>query len=216
MSAITTPLQPTSHAARTTHSALWAIPAGLVAGLVLGVIARVWMRLIAEDPSFSWSGTLFIVGAFGVFGLVHSWVWAARMRLWRRLPLTALRAVALVLTLPIFAGAGAIMFPVVVTASLAAWRTDWHRAVRIALGVLSAPLVLFVVVSVVQEFGFAPAITVRVGLFLAIYAVVLLAMQPAVAPVRDGWRVTRRVVIAGAVVVAAFVGFIGFLSVIGA
>jgi hypothetical protein len=121
-----------------------------------------------------------------------------------------------VLTLPIFAGAGSIMFPVVLTASLAAWRTDWPRAVRIALGVLSAPLALFVVVSVVQEFGFTPAITVRVGLFLAIYAVVVLALQPAIAPVRDGWHVTRRVVIAGAVVVAAFVGLIGFLSVIGA
>ena len=39
---------------------------------------------ISEDPEFSWSGTLFIIGGFAVFGLAQSLVAVARRRLARR------------------------------------------------------------------------------------------------------------------------------------
>src|SRR5262245_57113823 len=44
---------------------------GLLGGLVLGVVARVWMRMITDDPEFSWGGTLFIVIGFGLFGFLQ-------------------------------------------------------------------------------------------------------------------------------------------------
>ena len=42
---------------------------GVLCGAGWGVAARVWMRLISTDPTFTWSGTLFIVGASAFAGL---------------------------------------------------------------------------------------------------------------------------------------------------
>ena len=41
---------------------------GLLLGAAWGVAARVWMRLISDQPEFSWAGTLFVVGLAAVFG----------------------------------------------------------------------------------------------------------------------------------------------------
>lgn len=43
--------------------------AGLAYGAAWGVLARVWMRLVADAPEFSWAGTLAIIGASAWFGL---------------------------------------------------------------------------------------------------------------------------------------------------
>jgi hypothetical protein len=79
---------------------------GAVLGLVWGVVARVFMRLLTTDPSFSWSGTLFILGlaivAGACLGLVHAARVAERSRWWR---LAALPALAL------FAGPGMVLAP---------------------------------------------------------------------------------------------------------
>ena len=45
---------------------------GLIGGCALGVFARLWMRLIAEDPDFTWNGTIFIVLAFTIFGVTQT------------------------------------------------------------------------------------------------------------------------------------------------
>ena len=37
------------------------IPLGVVAGFLLGIIARLWMRWISTDPEFTWSGSIYIV-----------------------------------------------------------------------------------------------------------------------------------------------------------
>ena len=75
-------------------------------GLVWGVVARVFMRLLTTDPGFSWSGTLFILGLATVsgacLGLVHAARVADRSRWWR---LAALPALAL------FAGPGMLLAP---------------------------------------------------------------------------------------------------------
>ena len=95
------------------------MPLGLLAGVALGAIARGWMRLITDDPEFSWSGTIFIVAAFGITGLGHGIAWAARRAGLRRRWSTVARIVGAMLTLPLFVGAGAIMLPTVVGAAMA-------------------------------------------------------------------------------------------------
>ena len=42
----------------------WLAPVatGFALGAGWGVLARVWMRQVTDAPSFSWSGTLFIIG----------------------------------------------------------------------------------------------------------------------------------------------------------
>jgi hypothetical protein len=52
---------------RTNLSRVKVIAGYFLTGLVLGVIARFWMRWISTDPEFSLSGTIFIVGAFALF-----------------------------------------------------------------------------------------------------------------------------------------------------
>jgi hypothetical protein len=34
-----------------------ALAIGLFGGFALGVVSRAWMRLISEDPDFTWNGT---------------------------------------------------------------------------------------------------------------------------------------------------------------
>ncbi len=46
------------------------IISGTVIGLVWGAVMRAWMRYISEFPEFSWSGTLFILGAAAIAGAV--------------------------------------------------------------------------------------------------------------------------------------------------
>ena len=51
---------------------------GLVAGAVFGLVARGWMRLVSADPEFSWSGTVFIIGAFVLWGFAQGLVMGVR------------------------------------------------------------------------------------------------------------------------------------------
>jgi len=159
---------------------------------MLGAFARLWMRLIAEDPSFSWAGTLFIVGAFGLFGFGQALSRTARRRGWRRAGVTVARLGGAVLTLPIFTGAGSIMLPTVVAASLACWRTDWPRAVRVVVGLLALPVAGIVIFGIAGEFGWGVHGLAGILGFVAVYAVVIAALEPTVAPLDDGWRLVRR------------------------
>ena len=43
-----------------------ALLTGAVAGVLWGVVARAWMRLISADHEFSWGGTLAIVAIFAL------------------------------------------------------------------------------------------------------------------------------------------------------
>lgn len=51
---------------------------GAGAGAVWGVLARVWMRLISDDPEFTWPGTLAIIGLAAVLGTGVGVVHASR------------------------------------------------------------------------------------------------------------------------------------------
>jgi hypothetical protein len=170
--------------------ALVTIAAGPLAGALLGVLARWWMRLISDDPEFSWSGTIFIVGAFAVTGLGHSLAWVVTRARPRRRWTTAARVVGGVLTLPLFVGAGAIMLPTVVGASLCRWRTEWPRLARLAVALLAAgPPLAFV--NDLRGDGFSLGEIVGLLLMTATYAAIVHTIGPIVAPIRDGWRMGR-------------------------
>jgi hypothetical protein len=194
--------------------AWWAPAAGLGAGVALGVIARLWMRWITTDPAFSWAGTIFIVAAFALFGLAQASAWAARRAGWRRPAVTTARAIAVVLSLPLFTGAGSIMLPTVAAAALAVWRRDWSRPIRAVAAVLSLPIALFIAREIGGEMGWDLVTVGRILTFLAIYATVVVAFQPSVAPLADGWRVPRWIRVA-AVVLAAGVALLIGASIVG-
>jgi hypothetical protein len=108
---------------------------GMGLGLVWGVVARLFMRLLTTTPSFSWSGTLFILGlaalAGACLGLVHAARVAQRSGWWR---LAALPALAL------FAGPGLLLAPATIGMAMV---LRGGRVVRVvgAVVVTGSPLI---------------------------------------------------------------------------
>lgn len=187
------------HAARPAFRRLVLAPvAGLVAGSVLGGVARGWMRLLADDPEFTWSGTIFIVGAFAVTGFGHALAWATRRATERRWLTTVARLAGGTLTLSLFVGAGAMMLPTVVGASLGRWRRDWGRVVRLTAAAIAAPVPIGFVVAWWRD-GMHLRSGLGLALLAATYAVIVTTAQPVVAPIVDGWRMPRRLRVAAVV-----------------
>jgi hypothetical protein len=179
---------------------LWCVGAGLVLGAVAGSLSRLWMRLITtEHPEFTWSGTLFIVGAFAVAGALIGPVVGARRRGWTGAPMSALRITGCVATLPLCLGQGAILAPTLVLGGLAAGRRRWRRWVRAVLGVVA--LANFAAVHLLV-LGDWPHSTVRAVAAVVVGAVIyggaVLALAQAYAPA-PGARLPR----------AARLGFLG-------
>lgn len=188
------------------------VPLGALCGFALGVIARAWMRWISGDPEFSWAGTIFIVAAFTLFAAAQSVAAVARLRPARPGVIVTLRAVAAVLALGLFAGAGAIMLPTVLFGSLAVWRTDARWLVRVVLAIPAVPGVGLVVRDVTHEHGWTFETIGRLLLFAGIYAAVIAATWPTVAGVRHGWRPSRRLVV---IVVSSVAGLLGLALYFG-
>jgi len=112
---------PRGRLARSGRPLVRAAVVGLAAGAVWGVAARVWMRLITtETPSFSWSGSAFIVGLAAAFGMLVGVAAQARRR--GRSPWWLLVAVPALL---LFAGPGMLFAPAFVVGGI---------ALRVALG----------------------------------------------------------------------------------
>jgi hypothetical protein len=116
----------------------------LLFGLALGGISRVWMRLISNDPEFSWGGTVVVVGVFVVSGLgtgISSMMSAGGQR-----SDTIGRAAGLLLLLPLFGAAGAQMLPTVILGSLSLHRKTWNPWIRVLFGLLALvqPVVIVV------------------------------------------------------------------------
>ncbi|HEX3090737.1 MAG TPA: hypothetical protein VHQ23_18940 [Ilumatobacteraceae bacterium] len=99
------------------------IATATIGGFGLGVIARAWMRLIAEEPEFTVAGTVSVVLAFTIFGLTQSIAAVARQRALRRRTLTVARIAGVIGFVPLFIGAGALMLPTVVLGLLAIYGT---------------------------------------------------------------------------------------------
>jgi hypothetical protein len=171
-------------------SSIWLLAVGGGGGFTLGVVARVWMRLISDDPEFSWNGTIFIVAAFTITGLGHGLVWSVRRARRRRRWSTVARLAGAVLTMPLFVGAGALMLPTVVAGSMATWRRDWVAPVRWLLCLLSVAVPVSTVVDVWSD-GLTGWSLLGLVLFVATYALVIASMRAIVAPLDDGWRTAR-------------------------
>ncbi len=133
----------------------FALSFGLFGGLVLGVVARAWMRFIAKDPEFSWSGTLMIVFGFGLFGITHAGGFVTRRVATKPVALTLARVVSTIGTLPLFVAAGAQMFPTVVFGGLALARGDWAPWIRVGLFALASAPIVFVGNQFVRDFGWS-------------------------------------------------------------
>jgi hypothetical protein len=150
---------------------------GLVGGLALGIVARAWMRLIAEDPEFTWDGTIFILGAFTVFGFTQSVAAVVRRRAKRRWAVAVGRMLGMFGMLPLFVGAGAIMLPTVVGGGLARARVDWHRNVRVICLLLGSGPVILVGSQLIGSFGWSLHALAGFLAMLAIYATIIAATR---------------------------------------
>lgn len=186
------------------------IPSGVFVGLVLGVIARAWMRWISTDPEFSWAGTIGILVGFVVFFSVHATVLLGRRRGWSRRWLTVARVLAAIFSLGIFSAAGAAMLPTVLTASLGLARIDWPRFVRRLLIVLSLIIPFFLVRDIGSDFGWNPVTAGRIILYVLIYHVIISVARITAAPQGDSWRMNRKVRVAILLVLAILVIFAAF------
>ncbi|MBI3429590.1 MAG: hypothetical protein HY050_05970 [Actinobacteria bacterium] len=157
------------------------VPAGLVGGIFLGGLARIWMRWISTDPEFTWSGTLGIVIGFAVFGAVQSTVYTVRRKLQRSSLLLLVRVLGGIFSLQLFVAAGAVMFPTVLTVSLAVWRNKWKVWIRILLSLIGITFwVLIIYSEIVKNFGWSIATIGRILIFGMIYSAVVYALRPTI------------------------------------
>jgi hypothetical protein len=176
---------------------------GVIGGFALGVIARAWMRLISENPEFTWSGTIFIVAAFTIFGLAQSFVAVARGRVDRRSRLTIIRAIGAIAMLPLFVAAGALMMPTVVASGLAIVRTDWRPITRLFCLLIATVPVAFVGHDLIETFGWSLQTIAGVTLMSAIYATIIWATRFTFTAQPDVGRMSRRVRTGTLLVIAA-------------
>ena len=196
LAAATTTTTTTATAARTTlPRVISTLAIGLFGGAALGIAARAWMRLISDDPEFSWGGTIFIIIAFTIFGFTQSIVAVARRRTRRRWTLTLARVIGTVGLLPIFVGAGSLMLPTVVGGGLAFARVEWHRMARGICIVLAAAPLLFVGGNLVSSFGWSLHALAGFVAMLAVYGTVVRATRFTFAAQPGGRRRPRWLVI---------------------
>lgn len=187
------------------------IPLGAAGGLLLGIAARAWMRLISTEPEFSWNGTMFIVLGFTLWGTGQAVAATVRSASDRRWAVAAARTSAGILTLPLFVAAGGIMFPTVVAGGLASHRTDWRSRTRWIFGIVAMGPFVMVGLQLHDDWGWSWRwLAGMVGL-LAVYGVVVACERPAMSPGRGSRRASTRriataITVAGIAVVVAFAG----------
>ena len=169
---------------------------GLLGGVVWGIDARLWMRFIATDPEFTWSGTLFIVMGFGIAGAAQAGAYLGRRAGLPRSRMTVLRVITFAGLLPLGLAAGGPVFPTVVFAPLAITHTEWSARMRLLVGVVA-----LVPVLAIGSILFDDLSTLRASAgfvwFLIVYAGIVWAARFSLAPQPDGWRAPRAVRVVG-------------------
>lgn len=150
--------------------------AGLALGALTGVEARGFMRLLTDEPEFSWGGTAFIVGIFAVAGLALAAAYdmklRGRSRWWKLLALPAILTVL---------GQGMLLLPGVLGVGLAMSRRRWRRIVGVLL-LVAYPVA---VPAALGAFGELP--TPRFAAGLAAVVVCCAAMAAGVRAAFIGW-----------------------------
>jgi hypothetical protein len=120
---------------------MWvAILGGAGLGLVWGIAARIWMRLISTRPEFSIPGTAAILVIATVFGACAGFAFAARRRGWRRWGHYVPRGLAVLFFIPFGIAGGTPLMLTVLVATL-----GMTQPAAIGLWVLAALAILLVV-----------------------------------------------------------------------
>lgn len=153
-----------------------AVLGGAGLGLVWGIAARIWMRLISTKPEFSIPGTVAILVIATVFGAWTGLAYAARRRGWRRWGHYLPRSLVVAFFIPFGMAEGLLLMLTVLAATLAVTQ----RAV-VGLWVLA---VMAILLAVGTDIG-VPVIAA--GIALA-GAVALTAWKLIVRRWRDGHR----------------------------
>ena len=144
------------------------VPTFLALGLLLGIVARAWMRLISVEPEFTVPGTLAIVLGFAFFAAMQSIAAIATQRPWRDWPRRGARCLGVLGLLPLFVAAGAVMAPAVILAGIAVWHPRWPTLLRCILGVVAAANVVAVSLTIGHDLG----VSLRTGIGLCGLAVI--------------------------------------------
>jgi uncharacterized membrane protein len=176
---------------------------GLAGGLALGVLARGWMRLLSDDPEFSWAGTLSIVIGFGIFGMAQTVPRAVRQHHdagWR---LGVSRVVGGIGMMPLFVAAGAVMLPTVLAGGAATTRTRWPRPLIVLAWIVAALPMVVIVVQSVDESGWTLRLAAAMVLVVATYALVIRWGRSTLAPQQYRRRATKWVAAAAGSALAA-------------
>ncbi len=106
--------------------------AGAVLGAGWGVLARVFMHFLSDDPQFTWGGTLLILGLSALLGAglgsVHGARTSRRRRWWRLAPIPGM---------VLFGGPGLLLLPAFAGGLVAGpLPSRWWRALARAVGLL--------------------------------------------------------------------------------
>lgn len=181
------------------------LAAGLLGGISLGIVARAWMRLIANHPEFTWNGTLFIVLGFALFGVTQAVVAFVRDRGSRPAAVAAARVIGSLGMLPLFVAAGAVMLPTVVGGGLALAHPGWRRATRACCTVVAAGPVVLVAHRILDDFGWSLHSLAGIALFLVVYGIVVRTTRFTFEPSGSPWRPPRWITIASCVLLALLV-----------
>ena len=122
------------------------IALGALGGLVWGIGLRAWMRFITTNPEFTWSGTLFIIGATtlagAMTGLAHNRWQLGRGNWWRLLGF---------FFLPLGAAAGSVMVPTFALGGLALGRWRWPIWTRLLLAAVAIGFQIFFFANSVDD-----------------------------------------------------------------
>lgn len=154
----------------------------LLVGLVWGAFARVWMRFISSDPEFSWNGTLFIVGAFGVVGCFQGVAHAIRRRGVRRSIRTCTRVVTMASIVLVTNGPAIPLLVTVIIAPIVITHPLWNRRARIVLGVLATLPLFAIILPLFADLSPFRAVVGSVW-FLVVYGGVVAAATASARPV---------------------------------
>lgn len=184
---------------------------GLLAGLAWGVGARLWMRFISVSLEFTWSGTIFIIIAFGLVGLAQAGAYLGRRAGLPRRALTVLRILGVISVLPLGFGAGAAMIPTIILAALAWTHREWPTWLR---GALAAVALAPAVATALSFFRDLLPMNAALGSlwFVVIYAVIIWAARASLAPQEDGWRMPVAARVVGFAALAPLVVFAAMLT----
>lgn len=179
--------------------------AGALLGLGWGMAMRAWMRFIATDPEFSWSGTVFILAAAtiagAVLGLARDRRRAGGIGWWR----------LSILALFLLGAGGAVMWPTVIlwAAAIGRRRPVWLVLVLGIAGGLAQIPVIDEVAADNWRFG-TSEVVVATAWYLPMLAAEAWGFSVAFGPARATGPVARwkRAVVAAPVVAMALLSML--------